>query len=435
MPNTIQVILEENHRGIEPNFAIPSLRNGTPIIERFLAQEWITFNQANPRHQLTEATQLRVNEPLYSFDRLYARHTFQCLIRVIRLVQCLLHDDCPMVQVAGGKSFQESIIRHRASKVGYLPSIIPNPNLDSEAHNPLTGCYTRNEALDRANDVNRLGVILANFLSDAYDKFGPGSEPYEDPEDPDFAWDFERLFAQGTDNGYLNGSHTGNSLAVTRSLWNGFKECNNTYLRNCFQTTVNHQFTNDESSDSNSEDDELLSESQVSHPPITVLSDDSPKFSPLGIFTPSDNDSCQYMEEEPIVNKFIHDITKVYPDIANRPPTPYPNMSSARVHFTQADPEPTDSPSNNTKEVPVEEKEDKLEELVQFIYDKTAEETLDKVKSIMGIKSTSSFNNSNYDYSKSFTDPKDSNSTGNHSMVAGPSNNNKKARYSPYARK
>ena len=354
------------HRSVQPDIAVPQLKNATPFINRFLAAEWVTFTQVNPADELMDVPQISNPYPLKAFDRTYAKHAFRCLLRVIRLTIRLLHDKCPMVRVAGIASFDEEVLLRRARKVEDLPDVIPNINLDKNVHNPLIGSYCRMEAMERAFDLNNLGKRFIIFLSKAYDKFGPGSDAYHDPEDPHFSWDFNRLFAPAADYGYINSTIHGTALVVTQPVMNAITDENNDQIRSCFPAHIFNKLNDNYSKDE--DEDMLLPEEYES---LRIKASASPVSSLA--YPPSLEGQ---VENEPITAMAPLAFRNICYDAAkskNRPPTPHPTFT-ASTKFAQA-------------EIPVAHTQsgesvlkDKFEDLVKHAYDKGAEHAIDLVR-------------------------------------------------------
>jgi len=339
------------HRAVQPELAVPHLSEGSPFINRFLAPEWVTFTQAKPSKELIEVPRILAGPTQFAFDPVYAKHTFACLLRVVRLTLLLLHGDCPMTEVAGGASFKETIVFYRADKVGLLPEYLPNGNLDKDHHNPLLGHHSFDESLARADAVNNIGRQLIHFLGTAYDKFGPGSPEYHDPEDPGFSWQFDRLFAPAAEHGYINSTIPGAASIIPHSLWTSLPCFDSGLVRRCFSVNAIQKIAPEKLLESDEEDMlEPESYQKASTGPSTEPS--SPSISPFnsldyppGIDTSSDA-SVEVKLSEPF----------------RRSPTPYP---SAVVHFGHASPEAS-SPS------PVDEFEDlkaRIETFASNTYD------------------------------------------------------------------
>jgi hypothetical protein len=263
-----------------------------------------------------------------------------------------------MTLVAGGASFDENIVMKRAKKVGTLPEYIPNANLDKSMYNPLLGSYTYVEAISRALDVQRLGTDLSTFISKAYDKFGPGSNPYHDPEDPNFMWDFDRLFAPAADHGYINSTIPGASAVVSQSIWKALKDPNGGDIRHCLSTSTIQKYMPDYLS----EDEDMLDATEYSTHSIRFTSSSPPP----GLVTPSDDEFVDW--------DLFERIKREIPKVADRSPTPFPVNATAQLVHAELE-----APIAHTESgEPV--LKDKFEQIIKYAYEKGADDTLEAIR-------------------------------------------------------
>jgi hypothetical protein len=223
-------------RPVDPLLGHASIEGASAFVNRFLATEWVTFTQTDPRRQLMPTFRIGSPQAQYFYDPHFANHVFRCLLRLLRLVVCLVNDTCPMSRIASGYSFEEYFNSDRANMVGGLPDYLPNPNLDREVHNPLLGNHAWDEAIARYAAVQKLSMQLIQFLSDAWDMYG-----YLDDEldHTGRMWDFDRLFAPAADLGRINAATTnGSTINLSRSTWDALHGRTDRPIRDCVQPNM-----------------------------------------------------------------------------------------------------------------------------------------------------------------------------------------------------
>jgi hypothetical protein len=141
--------------------------------------------------------------PIFSFDRTFAKLTFNCLLKVSREACCLLTGQSPMISPGSTFTFDTNLPEDHLNEIGGFPELIPEVNRDKPTDNLLNGFYSREDALFRCQILQDIGKKIILFIDRAYLLKG-NQNGYAN------AWNFGEVLCPAT-NYFLNACVPGNA--------------------------------------------------------------------------------------------------------------------------------------------------------------------------------------------------------------------------------
>jgi len=165
-------------RDVPPELGVADLPGATAFINRFFPQEWVILALTMPEKHLIRVTHLDTGEDGMAFNPPFEYLCYKAMIELSRLAHNVADGTSPQGELGSVYTYNYNINLDRAvRKLGWFPDLRPELNLEGGKHNPLDCWFpSRNEALERADLVQTLGLLYAEWLQQLHDLCGGDPE-------------------------------------------------------------------------------------------------------------------------------------------------------------------------------------------------------------------------------------------------------------------
>ena len=214
--------MSEN-RAVPADLTIPDIPNVAPFIKTLEAETYSILFGSTYDKLTNECVKIGKNKNLVCFDYNAAVGIWDAVLQLVRRIQQISSDECPMARVGDVKAFHEDIERWRTDMVAPLPEHLPNPNLVGDQYNPLIGAHSKKDMWNNFNYCIRTGKACLQWLLECFNKCGPGSDCIL-PLDPTFRFDFSRVYSRCGGRGYVNAIQSRAATVVSKTLFNTIRD-------------------------------------------------------------------------------------------------------------------------------------------------------------------------------------------------------------------